>query len=115
MATSAWDCVVPPWRHDVLGEADLVEEVLRTNADNVLLPGVWEIPFMGGSTKVVCSSCIEAAKFFAVSAIKTHCFATFESEADASTTFAAIVLISVSAAQLLTSTWSLVATSRVAG
>ncbi len=24
-----WDCVVPPWRHDVLGEADLVEEVLR--------------------------------------------------------------------------------------
>ena len=24
-----WDCIVPPWRHDVLGEADLVEEVLR--------------------------------------------------------------------------------------
>ena len=24
-----WDCVVPPWRHDVLGEPDLVEEVLR--------------------------------------------------------------------------------------
>jgi len=24
-----WDCTVPTWRHDVVGEADLVEEVLR--------------------------------------------------------------------------------------
>ncbi len=26
-----WDAVVPPWRYDVVGEADLVEEVLRIN------------------------------------------------------------------------------------
>jgi len=24
-----WDCTVPTWRHDVVGEADLVEEVIR--------------------------------------------------------------------------------------
>ena len=27
--TNGWDCSVPSWRHDVEGEADLVEEVLR--------------------------------------------------------------------------------------
>lgn len=26
-----WDTIVPPWRYDVVGEADLVEEVLRIN------------------------------------------------------------------------------------
>ena len=34
--TGGWDCSVPSWRHDVMDEADLVEEVLRINGfDNI--------------------------------------------------------------------------------
>jgi len=35
-AGDGWDCAVPSWRADVVGEADLVEEVIRINGfDNI--------------------------------------------------------------------------------
>ena len=43
-----WDAAVPSWRHDVVGEADLVEEVLRIhgfdNIPTVSLPRATAIP-----------------------------------------------------------------------
>ena len=43
-----WDAAVPSWRHDVVGEADLVEEVLRIhgfdNIPTVSLPRVAALP-----------------------------------------------------------------------
>jgi phenylalanyl-tRNA synthetase beta chain len=43
-----WDAAVPSWRHDVVGEADLVEEILRIhgfdNIPTVSLPRVSALP-----------------------------------------------------------------------
>ena len=43
-----WDAAVPSWRHDVVGEADLVEEVLRIhgfdNIPTISLPRVAAVP-----------------------------------------------------------------------